>query len=229
MKKNCIVIIASVLILCSIITFGEIFTVKEVEVSFVDEKTSVGEKEILILADIYQYGNIFAVDEKDVANRIENGFDDNSVEVINIVRSFPNKVTIYARERFSMFYMKKFANEEQLVVTDLEFQRSTLIGIGENVESYVGIVGAEVNTNFNTPELLDVYEMGQALTEIGMTEESIRSFLHTIEFVGNAMVINLDLGGKITLDREDDIKSQTQEKLANYLKLSYGDRKDCDI
>ena len=227
MKKTIVAVAIGVVIVAMIITFGQVFTVRYVNVNFENAVASTNKEEILSVADIDANTNIFILDEKDLKKRIENNFDDNAISVSNVVRKFPSTVTIHVYERIPLFKIRaKNASDDGYVWADRNFQRTNVYGVDfDLVTPIITVNNVLITTSYNTAECRALKDLADAMMKIGFKEEAIPYFIESVSFDGNDLVLLLRADGARfeIANYTENLKS----KFASlYLKYSEANPKD---
>lgn len=228
MRKKYIAIIISIILIASIITFGQMFTIKNIKVVYENYTDIADEGTILRLAGIGGNTNIFSLREKEIRNAVSSYYS--KAVKIDIERSFPNTVIIHVMERAPMFVINVL-NETYngFIVTDKDFQRSDIVE--EDIEKHLILVkNFSVKNTFDTNECLILRKIASTLMDLGLNEVSINSFIDNIDFANEKIVINLRQNNAIwILDKNKDISIQIQQIYYNYLALTQIQREDAEL
>lgn len=224
MKKTVIAVVVGLVIVGLIIAFGQIFTVRYINVEFENAVSATSKEEILSIADIDTHTNIFVMDEKALAKKIENAFEDNVVSVDNIVRHFPNTVTINVSERIALFKIPaRVGGKTGYVSVDKNFQRTEIYQEDAlQDEVLIDIRGVEITSSYNIDECIALKNIADTLLTIGFKEESIPYLIRTIEFTGDDMTVVLRTDGAILKisGYRDNLKDKFAQVFAQYINES---------
>ncbi len=232
MKKVIVAVAVGLALVALIIAFGQIFTVRFVTVNFENGVSAADKQTILDLAGIEPNTNIFILDEKRTADKIEKGFDDNVIKVTNIVREFPNKVTINVRERIALFRIKATtADESGYVAADKNFQRTAIYSYEElKNEALIDVTGFTVQETYRTEECYALRDIADAFMECGIEEEALPYFLRSIEFSDSKIIIQLrTTNTKFYISDTADVSEAVKKVYANYAATDYAQRETEDF
>ncbi len=193
MKKVAVAITIGLVLVALIIAFGQVFTVRYIDVEFVNAVVTADKNEIIDATGIDTNTNIFILDEKKVKAKIQNAFSDNAIKVNDIVREFPNKVTIKISERTPLFKIKAETEEKDGFVTvDRNFQRTYVYSEEEiSREPLIEVKGFVVEDTYLTDECYALRDVANALIDCGFNEEAIPYLIKTIEFTDGSAKITL--------------------------------------
>ena len=208
MKRVVITVAIGIMIIAGIIVCGQMFKVQFVNVEFDNGVTVTNEESILSLADIDTNTNIFVLDEKQIKERIENGYENNAIKVTDIVRSFPNKVTIKVMERVSLYKIKaETETQSGYVSVDRNFQRNKIYSYEElKDEILINVTGISINNSFKSKECYQLQSIANALISNGIQEEALPYFINDINFNDTGrIIINLRITDtKFVIDTENN-------------------------
>ena len=208
MKRVVITVAIGIMIIAGIIVCGQMFKVQFVNVEFDNGVTVTNEESILSLADIDTNTNIFVLDEKQIKERIENGYENNAIKVTDIVRSFPNKVTIKVMERVSLYKIKaETETQSGYVSVDRNFQRNKIYSFEElKDEILINVTGISINNSFKSKECYQLQSIANALISNGIQEEALPYFINDINFNDTGrIIINLRITDtKFVIDTENN-------------------------
>lgn len=236
MKKAVIGIAVGLVIVAMIITFGQVFTVRYIGVEFENSVSSTDKQEIVSLADIDSTTNIFVLDENTIKQRIESAFPDNVIRVTDVVREFPNKVTIKVSERIAIYKIEAQTKEEKgFVAVDRNFQRNTIYATEEELNGMelVSVKGFTVNESFVTEECYALRDIANSILAYSgeqgnsIPEEGIPYLIKEVVFDQNNITILLRSDdASLILDKTSDvaIKDQVRYLLRSYLETSEKER-----
>lgn len=199
MKKAVIGVAIGLIIVAMIITFGQVFTVRYINVEFENSVTSTDKQELVSLADIDSNTNIFVLDEDVVKQKIEGAFPDNVIRVTDIEREFPNRVVIKVSERIAIYKIEaRSADEEGYVAVDRNFQRNTIYSEDQLQDTLlVDVKGVTVKGSFVTKECYILRDIANALVSpIGeegtlVPEEGIPYLIKEIIFDETTVTVRL--------------------------------------
>lgn len=222
MRKKYIAIAISIVLIALIITFGQIFTVRNVLVEFKNETGIANESSILELADIGPNSNIFSLKESKIKSNINNYYS-NSL-VVNIERTFPNTVIIHVKERLPMFLISAETDTYQgLIYTDKDFQRS---GKSDeiNTENLIKVNNYIVKNTFDTQECIALRAFTMALNDKGLEESAITALVETITVNEGNLTVNLRQNNAVFVINRSDVSLYTSQIYNTYLTLSIAER-----
>ena len=232
MKKVVVAVAIGLVLVALIIAFGQIFTVRFVTVDFVNGVSSTDKQRILDLADINPNTNIFILDEKKIADKIQKGFEDNVIKVTDIVREFPNKVTIKVSERIALFRIKAITDKESgYVAADKNFQRTAVFSYEElKSEVLTDVIGFTVEGTYRRDECYALRDIADAFIECGIEEEALPYFICSIEFTETKIVIRLrTTDTTFTVPKSSDPAQSVKTLYEQYEKTEYYEREKQDF
>ena len=180
MKKKRFIIILSLsfLLIIIFIISSPLFTLKSVDVVFLDENNNIiqiknnkvfnsNEKiENILLSANFKYGSsLFLLNKDNYKNNIEN--KNAYLKIIDVQSVFPNKLLLKAKERKSLFYI---SSNEKCFVLDEDFRILEIINTNDKMDNLIEIVIKDKNNNivsfFNFFAISDkAFEIGQYLNE----------------------------------------------------------------
>lgn len=225
MKKVIIAATVGIVLIACIIVCGQMFTINFVNVEFVNGARTTTEQKILLLADIDTNTNIFVLNESALKKRIEDGYPDNSVKVTDVVREFPNKVTIKVTERVALYKIKASAgNIDGYVRTDRNFQRNVIYTYDEVKDDVlINVTGIELKDSFQTEECYALKNIANAFINCGIKEEALPYFIQEISFSDEKIFINLRTSDtKFAIDKtqNDDLNTAISSIYKKYVNLT---------
>ncbi|MCR4662100.1 MAG: FtsQ-type POTRA domain-containing protein [Clostridia bacterium] len=214
MKKNYIIIFLCLVVIIAIIVLSWLFTIRTIDVEFLNDVENTSKEEIISLANIKNNTNIFVIDEATIERQIESGFSDSSINVTTIERSFPNIVIIKVKERVPLFKIQRNINNSiQYVTPDIDFRRPTTYKENELPEiPLIEVLNLQLTDTYNTKECICLRNIALGLIELGFTENSIISFIKSIEFSGNTVKINLRTTDTSLLINWNDVNIKSEIK-----------------
>ncbi len=221
MKKKIVIVVITVLVAAVLLTCGFLFNVRNIEVGFGNDVTITDEAEILSHAGIEIGTNILALDEKAVKENIENAYR-GEIEVVDVVRSFPDTVTVKVRERVALFRIPVFETESY-VLPDKDFQRTTVFTSVPADGKYITVTGFAVVDTFSEKECYVLHNIAEVLLENGFSETAIPYFVKEIRFSEEEILVSLFDGAELYLSLEK-AKADFSEALSSYLQLSETER-----
>ncbi len=229
MKKAIIAIVIGLVIVAMVISFGHVFAVRYVSVEFQNNVACTTKQEILSSAEISSGTNIFVVDEKKVAQRIEQQYEDSDINVVDIVREFPNKITIKVMERFAIFKIDaEFKNESGYVCVDRNFQRTKIYNSGViQTKKLIDVIGYKVSETYVTDECYRLRDIANAFIACGVNEEALPYFIDQIEFTTTQTLIKLRTTDTIFVIESksyDNIKGAISNLYQQYVGLDVDER-----
>lgn len=234
MKKVIIAATVGIVLIACIIVCGQMFTINFVNVEFVNGVQTTTEQKILLLADIDTNTNIFVLNESALKKRIEDGYPDNSVKVTDVVREFPNKVTIKVMERVALFKIKASAgNLNGYACTDRNFQRNVIYSYDDLKDDVlINVIGIELKDSFQTDECYILKNIVNAFIDCGIKEEALPYFIQEITFLAEKISINLRMSDtKFVIDKteSDDLKLAISSVYEKYKALTPDSRNGMTI
>ena len=224
MKKTTVfAIIFCSVVLAAIVFFGVFFTVDEIAVRYDNDVTATDKATILNVIDIDAQTNIFSINEKKIKQKVETAFTDNSIEVVSVVRSFPNKVTVVVRERKQLFKVRvKYS--ENYVAPDKDFRRNKVYSEAE-LDSYdlIEVNGFDVSDSFAVDGCYQMRDFVNELIGLGFNMDAVTTFVDKIDFTEQNMTVTLFDGATLAIDRSN-VAEATKECVNNYLATPYAQR-----
>ncbi len=227
MKKKYVIIALSLIVIALIIAFGQVFTVRSIDVVFENKSGLSNEGDILSASGISDNKNIFNVKESDIKKNVSSHFDDNSIVVTNVVREFPNKIVIHVKERMPIFLIKVYSaeGEDRYVATDKDFQRGKIQKKEDIDIRLVEVVGYEVYDSFNVIECIALRNMVKGFISQGIQEEAIPYFLDTVRIENEQLCITLFDGAEMYVGF-DHVQDDIAVMYNNYLSTEVSSRKN---
>ena len=224
MKKSTVfAIIFCTVVLAAIVFFGVFFTVDKIDVRFENDVTSADKQAVLAVIDVDAQTNIFSVNEKKIKQKVEEAFPDNSIEVVKVVRSFPDKVTVVVRER-TQLYKIRIKYEAEFVAADKDFRRNTAYTAEQiDSEKLIEVNGFEVADSFAVDGCYKLKSFAYALLDAGFSEDSLTTFVNKIDFEEDRFVATLFDGATFAIDY-NDVAASTASCVQRYYATSYGER-----
>ena len=215
MKKKYVAIILAVFVLALIFTFGQVFTIKSVNVVFENDTDIATDAELIRLAGVEHDKNIFSFNERKVVEKINSNYS--HALKVNVERQFPNKVVIKVTERLPVMIIEVNNDKYRgFVATDKDFQRT--IKCSENdYPELIKINGYSVQSSFDTKECMYIREFINDLIKLGIKNEAINVFIDKIYFNENNMMIQLSqYNAKWQINCEKDLNLQISHIYQNY-------------
>ncbi len=224
MKKTTVFsIIFCTVVLAAIVFFGVFFTVKDITVRYDNDVRSVDKQAILSVIDIDAQTNIFSVDEKKIKQKIETAFPDNSIEVYQVVRTFPDKVTVVVRERVQLFKIR-IKNTDNYVAADKDFRRSAAHSESDLADIDLIVVrGFDIIDSFAVDGCYQLKDFANALISFGFSVDSLTTFVNSIDFSEDKMLVTIFDGATFSISR-DNVQASVVTCLEAYLALPYEQR-----
>ena len=224
MKKSTVfAIIFCAVVLAAIVFFGVFFTVDKIDVRFENDVTSADKQAVLAVIDVDAQTNIFSVNEKKIKQKVEEAFKDNSIEVVKVVRSFPDKVTVVVRERTQLFKIR-VKYEAEYVAADKDFRRNSIY-LADQIEQkkLIEVNGFEVADSFAVDGCYRLKKFAYALLDAGFSEDALTTFVTKIDCEETQMVATLFDGATFTI-AYDDVTSATTACIRAYYATPYAQR-----
>lgn len=227
MKRVAVAITIGLVLVALIIAFGQVFTVRYIDVEFVNSVKAANKQEIIDATGIDTNTNIFILDEKKVKAKIQNAFNDNAIKVNDIVREFPNKVKIKVSERTPLFKIAAETEEKDGFVTvDRNFQRTYVYSAEEiQTEPLIEVKGLTIKDTYLINECNALKIIANTLIARGFAEDAIPYFVKRIEFNENKIKINLRASATtFVLTSTEKIDEKINRLCDEYETTDYKDR-----
>lgn len=181
MKGKLVSVVVAVLIIIGIAVFGNIMRIQKVDVVFSENVPSAKADEIYDVLGIETGTSVLSVNETDFVTRVSNAYPDRSVLVVDVVRGFPDKMTVYIDYNPGVVAVPT-KDGSGYVVTDTEFQSNTPKTEDELVKSELLILkGTAVGSSFNVDEFRFLYELFSSLKTAGLTAEKLPEVFSSLE------------------------------------------------
>jgi hypothetical protein len=224
MRKKYISIIISIVLVALIITLGQIFTIKNVEVEFNNQTDITSTGEILEIIGIDTNTNIFSLKESEITQTVSQYYN-NAID-IDIERTFPNTVIIHVEERLPIYLMTS-SNSVYTgsITTDKDFQRSDIYNEEDDL-TLITVNNYTVQSSFNTEECIRLREFSNTLINLGMEDSSIVVLIESITIEEETLTINLRNNNAVWVVEKDNIITQTEQFYNSYILLSPLERED---
>lgn len=226
MKKKYIIISISLIIIALLIIGGNIFAIKNVNVVFENYTEKSNKYEILSVAGVDKGTIIFNLKEKTVKQNVAKHYADNSIIVTDIIREFPNKITIYVKERLPIFKIGVNINTNTFVATDKDFQLGGIISAFDGL--LIDVLNLQVQDTFDTSECRELKELSEHLIAAGIKEEALPYFMASVTFQNQSLLIKLRNSNATFQVARNDIGSIKRIYNA-YLQLEDTNRLDCSL
>ncbi len=223
-------IIAGICLIAIIFAFGQLFSVKKIDVYYYKAPLRVKTEEVIQASGISIGTNIFIIDEKSAIKRVEAYYGDYSVAVVSIERIFPNQVLLYVKERVPVFALPLKDEAEKYVITDESFALSRIVAQSEcnDFDNLIKIVGITIENTFSTPNVAKLNEIRKGFNTLGIGEEALATFIESIAFEDNQAKICLRhyQGASLLINIEEDknIISNVEQKYTAFLALDIQSR-----
>ncbi len=212
MKKGILFTVICTIVLSAIVCVGFLFKVRYVSVEFLNNASICEATELLRHVDISSNTNIFSVDEQKIKDSVEKSYPDNLIEVVDVVRSFPDRITVQVRERTPVFKIKVLSDNGGYVVPDIDFQRYKVYR-EEDIpdQKLIPVEGFSVEKTLNTEECRLLRTISYTLMERHFTESSLPYFILEIDFSDEEIILRLFDGNVFILSKnnaKEDLLSQ---------------------
>ncbi len=219
MKLKIISIVIGVVLVATIAVFGNLCRVGEVNLVFTENCTDSEADEIYSVLEIETGASILSVNENDFKRRVLAAFPDRSVSVIDVVRSFPNKVTVYLDLNYPLFAVP-LMNGTGYALADRDFQLNKTTDESSLDKSEIVIVrGVTVGNSFNLPVFGIIRDLAKGLRAAGLPDEAIAALLKEISFEGDSIVCTTRTGGTFSIAYldSDDVAERTEAAYYEYI------------
>lgn len=227
MKKRIFAAVAGILIISFITAFGYVFAVSEVIEVYENgiDKPKLQSGSIAKMANIMPGDNILSIDETDAIKNVSDNFPDNSIDIMDIERIFPNKVIITIKQRLPVVAIT--AESGGYALADIDFQLNKKV-TEANFESLIFAEGLTVTNTFNTPEIKRLRDALLAVKAAGFTDEGLTAFVESIRLgQANKVEFLLRSGGAIWVEgTTEQLIAQFAAKYETYLSLNDAMRRE---
>ncbi len=229
MKKTIIGVSIGLIIIILIIVFGQVFKINYIDVDFENNVTECDQSDIVTYADISINTNIFVINEKEIKAKVEKKFSNNAIKVTDIVRVFPNKITIHIRENIPIFKIKTEISRNNTVINgfvtpDVNFQRTTVYSESTVInKKLVDVNNLVINNSFNIKGCVLLQKIAKVLMESEVKEEAIPYLINSIEFTDNFIKIIFEGTNaiiRIANSDKETVYNEFKEKYKAYESLS---------
>lgn len=230
MKKRIIAVLAGVLIIASVITFGMVFSVREVTEVYEDGSTATKGGDIAAIAGIFPGDNILGINETTAIRRVSDAFPDNSIDIGDIERVFPNKVIIKIKQRLPLVALPCEGGGYALADIDFRLNKKLQDGDAELL-SVILAEGIFIKDSFNTPEAKRLREALIAAKSAGFDDRGLAAFIASISLSAqDSVIFTLRSGGVITCTGfGESLINEFSSKYALYLTLSDIERSNANL
>lgn len=230
MKKKYIIIAISLVIVTLLIVCGNVFAVENVNVVFENNTNNTTEYEILQAAGIDDGLMIFNLRENEIKSKVAKHYKDNSIVVTNIVRKFPNIITLYVKERIPIFKISVYSqtNTNAFVPADKDFQMGTITT--KEVNNYlIQVNNLVVKDTFDLKECAQLRMLAKSLIEEGIKEEALPYFIEYINFTADFIKVKLRNSNATLSVLRTDVEDGIKILYSDYLALDETTRLDCHL
>lgn len=221
MKKRIFAALAGVLIITLVTAFGVVFSVDEIVEVYDGDASATGIKsgDIAGIAEISIGDNILSINETEAKDKVSEYFSDNSIDIYDIERVFPNKVIIKIKHRLPIAAVT--VESGGYALADIDFQLNK-IEEEADFSKLVFIEGVTVKNTFNIPELKRVREGLIAAKSAGFSNEALASFIEKVNLTPEGKIVfTLRSGGVITIEGQgEQLSAAFKDKYSKYLNLS---------
>lgn len=230
MKKKYIIIAISLVIVTLLIVCGNVFAVKNVNVVFENNTDKTTEFEILEAAGIDDGLMIFNLRENEIKSKVAKHYKDNSIVVTNIVRKFPNIITLYVKERIPIFKISVYSqtNTNAFVPVDKDFQMGT-ITTQESNNYLIQVNNLVVKDTFDLKECAELRTLANSLIEVGIKEEALPYFIEYINFTADFIKVKLRNSNATLSVKRTDVGGGIKILYSDYLVLDEQTKLDCHL
>ncbi len=208
MKKVTVIgIVLCMLLLFGIIFFGVFFAVDEISIQFENDVTLTDKTAVMNAIEIEKYANIFALDEDSIKEDVEKTVEGNGIEVVNVVRNFPNDVTVIIRERTPVY---KIAIEEsdQFVAPDKDFRRTNKYTAEElDGVDIITVKNYSVKNTLATEECYCLRSIAKELLTLGFTDSSLVVFIKEASFEEDSVILTTFDGAYLVVQKGNVVPS----------------------
>lgn len=181
MKSKLIPVVIGAVIIIAIAVFGNICRIKDVDIVFSEDTPTATAEEIYSVLGIETGTSILSVNETDFRTRIQNAYPDRTVELVDVVRSFPDKMTIYIDYNPAVLAVRLSGNNGY-VLTDTEFQSTVRVAeTGLDKNKTIVVKGVAVTNTFNSDAFRELYELLSALKSAGADYEKLVAMFSEIK------------------------------------------------
>lgn len=184
-----IISIAIGLVLVSIIAvFGNLCRVREVDVVFTEELSSDDADAVYAALEIETGASIIGVNENDFKRRIYAAYPDRSYIVTNVIRTFPDKVTVYVDVNKPLFAVP-LMDGTGYALADKDFQLNMKVSESElNKSSLIIVSAVSVGNSFNLPVFAALREAFYGLSDAASCDEAAVALISEIAVEGEYFV-----------------------------------------
>ncbi|HOB64104.1 MAG TPA: hypothetical protein PKH08_02990, partial [Clostridia bacterium] len=218
MKKRIFAALAGVLIIALVTAFGVVFSVDEIVEVYDGDASATGIKsgDIAGIAEISIGDNILSINETEAKDKVSEYFSDNSIDIYDIERVFPNKVIIKIKHRLPIAAVT--VESGGYALADIDFQLNK-IEEEADFSKLVFIEGVTVKNTFNIPELKRVREGLIAAKSAGFSNEALASFIEKVNLTPEGKIVfTLRSGGVITIEGQgEQLSAAFKDKYSKYL------------
>ncbi len=188
MKSKLISVILGVLVIIGIAIFGNMCRIKYVDVVFSEGTPVAKADEIYSVLGIETGTSVLSVNEIDFKTRILKAYPDRSVEIVDVVRSFPDKMTVYIDYNPAVLAVAR-SDGSGYVLTDTEFQSYLHTSESDlDKNSLIIVKGLNVSNTFNSDPFREMYEMFGSLTAAGASSANLPSMFSSLTVEKDAYV-----------------------------------------
>ena len=232
MKKGILITAIFLIVIAAFLAAGQIFCVRHVNVVFENKTGITDESEVISVIGLDRRNNIFSVNEREVKQKVAAHYVDNAIVVTDVVRSFPDTVTVYVKERTPILKIKVYSPTEELryVPTDKDFQRGTVYDAGDPALSMrlIEVTGLEVVDTFDKPEFVLLRSVLNTFVSFGFEEAALPYFFTTANVDDDEETLSLTVSGtgaKFVVGKEAN-RQLISDAYQNYLALDQAQRID---
>lgn len=207
-KKAALGIAIGMLLIAVVIIFGRVFLVKTVVEKYDFEPIYHKAGDVTAVSGITFDTGILGLNENKITALIEASFEDNSIDVTDIERVFPNKVILKLRERVPILAVKNQSGK--ICAADIDFQLNKTISSAE-AERLIEVIGISVNSTFNIEVFRELRESLKGITGNGIPDYALNELLESVTVTENSFEYKMRNGAKFIVERGEDVGKRTLE------------------
>ena len=194
MKLKIISVAIGVVLVAVIAVFGSLCRVREVDIVFSESVDMNKADEIYTALETETGASIIAVNENDLIRRINAAYPDRSVVVTDIIRSFPDKVTVYIDLNEPIFAVPRMTGDGYQLA-DKDFQLNLAASESDLDKSRIVVIsGVNVGNSFDLPVFSSIRGAVLGLNAAGLSDDGIVALLSEISIENGDIIFKTRSG-----------------------------------
>lgn len=218
MKLKITSIAIGLIVVILIAVFGNLCRVREVDVVFTEELTSEDADAVYAALEIETGASIIGVNENDFKRRIYAAYPDRTYIVTDVIRTFPDKVTVYVDVNKPLFAVP-LMDGTGYALADKDFQLNLKATESElDKSSLIILSSVTVGNSFNLPVFAAIREAVAGMESASVSDEAVAALISEITVEGDTFVFKTRSGGsfRVAASPAETLGERTASALKEY-------------